>query len=73
MLAVEENEVVLLPVILKSAGTFFRCLDRATKGTVIPNAKKIYTVHSIHSLQNLVSERRFVKRNPPSSIFMRDF
>jgi hypothetical protein len=31
MLAVEGYDVVLLPVILKSAGIFFNCLDRATK------------------------------------------
>jgi hypothetical protein len=43
---------------------------------IFPNAKKkLYSklyLHSIHSLQYFVSERRFVERIPPSRIFMRD-
>jgi hypothetical protein len=47
--------------VLGSAGTLFKCLDRATKELDIPNArkKKLYSklhLHSIHSLQNLVSQ-----------------
>jgi hypothetical protein len=59
-LAVEGYDVLLLPVVLGSAGTIWKCLDRATKEMDTPTAKKIklYSklhLHSIHSLQNLVS------------------
>jgi hypothetical protein len=55
-------DVMLLPVVLGSAGTL-KCLDRATKEMDIPTArkKKLYSklhLHSIHSLQSLVSQRR---------------
>jgi hypothetical protein len=58
LLAAEGYDAMLLPVVLGSAGTLFKCLDRATKEMDIPNArkKKLYSklhLHSIHSLQNL--------------------
>jgi hypothetical protein len=40
LLAAEEYEVMLLPVVLGSAGTLFKCLDRATQEMEIPNARK---------------------------------
>jgi hypothetical protein len=47
MLAVEGYDVVLLPVILKSAGIFFKCLDRATKEWSFPMPKRNYTASYI--------------------------
>jgi hypothetical protein len=66
LLAAEGYEVMLLPVVLGSAGTLFKCLDRAKKEMDIPNArkKKLYSklhLHSTHSLQNLVSQRRYLE------------
>jgi hypothetical protein len=67
LLAAEEYVVVLLPVVLGIAGTFFKCRDRATKEMDIPNARKknLHSklhLHSIHSLQSLVSQRRYLDR-----------
>jgi hypothetical protein len=72
LLATEEYDVVLLPVVLGSAGALFKCLERATKEKDIPNARKknLYSklhLHSIHSLQNLVSQRRYLERQKPTS------
>jgi hypothetical protein len=58
---------MLLPIVLGSAGTLLKCLDCATKDMDIPNArkKKLYSklhLHSIHNLQNLVSQRRYLER-----------
>jgi hypothetical protein len=71
MLAVEGYDVGLLPVVLGSAGTLFKCLGGATKEMDIPNARKtkLYSklhLHSIHSLQNLVSQRRYLERQKPT-------
>jgi hypothetical protein len=45
LLAAEGYDVMLLPVVLGSAGTLFKCLDRATKEMDISNARKrIHTV-----------------------------
>jgi hypothetical protein len=62
MLAAEECAVMLLLVVLESAGTLFKLLGRATKEMDIPNArkKKFYSkIHfpSIHKLKNLISQR----------------
>jgi hypothetical protein len=40
LLAAEGYDVVLLPVVLASAGTLFKCLERATNEMDIPNARK---------------------------------
>jgi hypothetical protein len=37
VLAAEGYDVMLLPVVLRSTGTLFKCLDRATKDVDIPN------------------------------------
>jgi hypothetical protein len=71
LLAAEGCDVMLLPVVLGSAGTLFECLDLA-KEMDIPNArmKKLYSklhLHSIDSLQNLVSQRRYLKRQKPTA------
>jgi hypothetical protein len=71
LLAGEGYDVMLLSFVLGSAGTLFKCLDRATKEMDIPNArkKKIYSKlhhHSIHSLQNRVSQRRYLERQKPT-------
>jgi hypothetical protein len=63
---------MLLPVVLGSAGTQFKCFDRATKAMDIPNAgvEILYSklnLHSIHILQNLVSQRRYLERQKPTS------
>jgi hypothetical protein len=60
LLAAEGYDVMLLPSVLGSAGTLLKCLERATKEMDISNARsrKLYGklhLHSIHSLQNLVS------------------
>jgi hypothetical protein len=70
--AAEGYDVMLLPVVLGSAGTLFRCLDRATTEMDIPNArkKKLYSklhLHSIHSLQSLVSQLRYLERQKPTA------
>jgi hypothetical protein len=62
LLAAEEYDVMLLPVVLGSAGTLFKCLDWATEERDIPHArkKKLYSklhIHSVDSLQNIVSQR----------------
>jgi hypothetical protein len=72
LLAAEGYDVKLLPIVLGSAGTLFKCLDRATKEMDIPNARKqkLYSklhLHSIHSLQNLVSQRRYLERQKPTA------
>jgi hypothetical protein len=36
LLAAEMYDVMLLPVVLESAGTLFKCLDRAAKEMDIP-------------------------------------
>jgi hypothetical protein len=42
---------MLLPIVLGSAGTLFKCLDRATKEMDIPNArKKNYTASSTYTV-----------------------
>jgi hypothetical protein len=72
MLLPERYDVMLLPVVLRIAGTLFNCLDRATKEMDIPNLKikivcsKLHQ-HSIHSLQNLVSQRRYLERQKPTA------
>jgi hypothetical protein len=59
LLGSEGCDVMVLPVVLGSAGTLFKCLDRATKEKNIPNERKkklcMLHLHSIHSLQNHVS------------------
>jgi hypothetical protein len=72
LLAAEGYDVTLLPIVLGSAGTLFKCLDRVTKEMDIPNArkKKLYSklhLHSIHSLQGLVSQRRYLERQKPTA------
>jgi hypothetical protein len=71
-LAAEGYDVMLLPIVLGSAGTLFKCLDRATKEMDIPNARKkrLYSklhLHSIHSPQNLSSQRRYLERQKPTA------
>jgi hypothetical protein len=72
LLASEGYAVMLLLVVLRRAGTLSKCLDRATKDMDIPSArkKKLYSklhLHSIHSLQNLVSQRRYLERQKPTA------
>jgi hypothetical protein len=72
LLAAEGYDVVLLPIVLGSAVALFKCLDRATKEMDIPNArkKKLYSklhLHSIHSLQNVVSQQRYLERQKPET------
>jgi len=72
LLATEGYDVLLLPIVLESAGTLFKCLERATTEMDIPNARKrkLYSklhLHSIHTLQNLVSQRRYLERQKPTS------
>jgi hypothetical protein len=72
LLATEGYDVMLFPVVLGSAGTLFKCLDRTTKDMDIPNArmKKLYIklhLHSIHSLQNLVPPRRYLEKQKPTA------
>jgi hypothetical protein len=66
LLTTQGYDVVLLPVVLGSAGTLFKCLERAATENDIPTArkKKLYSklhLHSIHTLQNLVSHGDFWK------------
>jgi hypothetical protein len=35
----QKGDVMLLPIVLGSAGTLFKCLDRARKEMDIPNAR----------------------------------
>jgi hypothetical protein len=72
LLAAEGYDVMLLPIVLGSAGTLLECLDRATKEIDIPNARRktLYSklhLHSIHSLQNVVSQRRYLERQKPTA------
>jgi hypothetical protein len=50
LIAAEGYDVMLLPVVLGSAGTLFKFLDRATKEMDIPNArrKKLYSKLQLH-------------------------
>jgi hypothetical protein len=54
MLAVEGYDVVLLPVVLGSAGTLFKCLDRATKEWtfLMPEKETIQQVTSSQHTQS---------------------
>jgi hypothetical protein len=54
MLAVGGYGVELLPAVMGSVGTHFKCLDRATKEIDIPNArqKKLYSKPHLHSIQS---------------------
>jgi hypothetical protein len=67
LLAAEGYDVMLLPIVLGSAGTLFKCLDCATKEMDIPNARKKKSYSKLHlqsrcSLQDLVSQRRYLER-----------
>jgi len=69
LLAHEGYEVIFLPIVLGSAGTLFRCLERATKELGIPSTQKdkLYSklhLHSIHTLHKLVQLRRSLERSP---------
>jgi hypothetical protein len=53
-------------------GTLFKCLDRASKEMDISNARQMILnsklhLHSVHSLQDLVSQRRYLERQKPTS------
>jgi hypothetical protein len=51
LLAAEWYDVMLLPIVLGSAGTLFKCLDRATKEIDIPNTtKRNYTASSTYTV-----------------------
>ena len=70
-LTIEGYDVQLLPVILGSAGTLYKCFERMAREMQIPHARKKKLssklhLHSIHTLQNLVSQRRFLERAPAS-------
>jgi hypothetical protein len=72
LLTTEGYNVVLLPIVLGSAGMLFKCLERAATEIGNPTArkKKLYSklhLHSIHTLQNLVSQRRFLERQKSST------
>jgi hypothetical protein len=72
LLATEGYDVVLLPVVLESAGTLSNALNEQQKKwtSPLPEKKKLHSklhLHSIHSLQNLVSQRRYLKRQKPTS------
>jgi hypothetical protein len=67
LLAAEGYDVMLLPVVLGSAGTLLTGVDRAPNEMDIPTAikKKLYSKlhqHSTNSLRNLVSQRRNLER-----------
>jgi hypothetical protein len=62
---------MLIPAVLGSAGTLFKCLDWATKEMVFPNAEKqkLYSklrLHSMHTLQSLVPKNPNWKGNVQS-------
>ena len=67
LLTTEGYDVHLLQIILGSAGRVFKCLQHAAKELEIPPARrktkfsKIH-LHSVHTLQNLVSQRRYLER-----------
>jgi hypothetical protein len=74
LLAAEGYDVMPLPwpVVLGSTGTHFNSFGRATKEMNIPNArkKKPYSklhLRSTHSLQNPVSQRRYLQRQMPTA------
>jgi hypothetical protein len=75
LLAAEGYDVMLLPVVLGSAGPLFKCLERATEERDIPHARKnklysklhLHSVHSVHSLQSILSQRRYLERQKPSA------
>jgi hypothetical protein len=79
LLVAERYSVKLLPALLESAGPLFLftiCLGRAATKMDIPNTrkKKLYSklhLHSIHSLQNLVSQRRYPQRQQQSTSAVR--
>jgi hypothetical protein len=48
LLAAEGYDVMLLPVVLGSAGTPFKCLERATKEMDIPNARRKKLYRKLH-------------------------
>jgi len=73
MLTAEGYDVILLPLILGDEGTLFKCLTHALKELQVQPArqKKLYSklhLHSIHTLQNLVSQRRYLERTPNTTI-----
>ena len=69
LLDTEGYEVIVLPTVLGSAGTLYKCLEKAAIQLSIPAAKrnKLYTklhLHGVHTLHNLVKQRRFLERQP---------
>jgi hypothetical protein len=51
VLAAEGYDVMLLPIVLGSAGTLFKCLHRATQEMDISNARKIETLQQAPATQ----------------------
>jgi hypothetical protein len=65
LLAAEGHDELLLPIVLGSAGTLLKCLDRATKETDIPNARKTKLYCKLH-LHRVVGHMK-VKRKVANS------
>jgi len=66
-------EVIILPIVLGSAGSLFQCLERATKELDILSTQKdkLYSklhLHSIHTLHKLVQLRRSLERSTEARI-----
>jgi hypothetical protein len=71
LLATEGYDVVLFPVVLGSSGKLFKCLERAIKDIPKARKKKLCSklhLHSIHSLQNLRSQRPYLERQKANII-----
>jgi hypothetical protein len=72
LLAAEGYDVMLLPVVLGSAETLFKSVDRATEKTNIPMfAKRKYSKLHLYSVyvQSLpdMSQQRHLERQKPTS------
>lgn len=51
-------DVMLLPIVLRSAGILFKCLERAKEEMAIPNEreKTLYcSIYTLHTQEDLVS------------------
>ena len=67
LLRAEGYEVIFLPIVLGTAGTLYKCLEKATTELRIPPAqrKKLFTklhLHSVHTLYNILKQRRYLER-----------
>ena len=62
LVRVEGYESIFLPIVLGTAGTLYKCLEKATTELRIPPPRGKLHLHSVHTLHNIVKQRRYLER-----------